>query len=58
MSHYTVGVGSRADLQRYARQADKARSAALKNALAVIRSGLGSIWKGWHGPRQRGEGPA
>ncbi|MDZ5697134.1 hypothetical protein [Chelativorans sp. M5D2P16] len=36
MSHYTVGAGSRPDLQHYARQADKARSAALKRALGAI----------------------
>ncbi|MFC6489230.1 hypothetical protein [Nitratireductor sp. GCM10026969] len=36
MSHYTVGAGSRPDLQRYARQADKARSAVLKHALGAL----------------------
>ena len=45
MSHYTVGVGSSPELQRYARQANKARSTALKHALTAIGTRIGHIWR-------------
>ncbi|MCT7374449.1 hypothetical protein [Chelativorans salis] len=46
MSHYTVGMGATRDLQRYARQADKARSAALQRALGLLMRRIGGIWRG------------
>lgn len=36
MSHFTLGVGSDPQLLRYAGQADKARSAALRQAVASL----------------------
>ena len=45
MSHYTVGVGSSPELQRYARQANKARSTALKHALTALGTRPGNIWR-------------
>ncbi len=52
MSHYTVGVGSSPELQRYARQANKARSTVLKHALTAIGTRIGHIWRKRQARRQ------
>ncbi len=36
MSHYAIGAGSSPSLQRYARQANRARSDVLRKALLVL----------------------
>lgn len=54
MSHYTIGFGPNPQLQRYARRANKARSAAVKRALALLRGKIAKIGS----PRAPAAGPA
>lgn len=54
MSHYTIGFGPNPKLQRYARRANKARSAVVKRTLAYLR---GKISKAGS-PRTPAPGPA
>lgn len=53
MSHYTIGFGLNPHMQHHARRANKARSAAVKRALAFLRGKIGKTGL----PRTPAHGP-